>query len=292
MGKRSKRSPKGAHNKSKNMEQKGKDMEAKVLKVMLMYHEDDKHDSKVEDVAAELGCHVRSKMFRERWSDLKKRGLLGKSKSGDGTVLTKLGLEEAATPEYKAMMKDLAITPKTNEEHQEKIKKYFKKKKSGQIFDFLLKYGSLTKDELSALVGQNKRSHAFFYSFNEVRDKGYMEEDSSSNGKMKKYRLSDKAFKTKDARPKQSDDDLKDLKNEISKGEAKIESQKTGQRSIQKTAKKLKAMKTEKADIGKAEAPGNDAEKMMEIVPVVSKDGESDREVDTVDESNRGLQAK
>lgn len=267
--------------KKKDMQQKVIDMEAKILKVMLAYHEDGKHDGKVDDVASDLGLHSRSKMFRERWSDLKKRGLLGNSKSGSGVVLTKLGLEEAATPEYKAMMKDLAIIPKTNKEHQEKIKKYFKKKKSGQIFDFLLKYGPLSKGQLSALVEQNPRSHGFHYSFNELRDKGYLEEHSNGKGKIKTFQLSDKAFKSKDDRPKECDIDMNDLKNEVSKGKAKIESQRHGQRSDSKrSVKKVKSMNKEQVNNIKPKEVENNAKEAPEVVSVVSADGESDPEVD------------
>ena len=231
MGKRSAGSSK--EEKVKVEKEKAKEMDAKILKVMLMYHEDEKQNVKVEDVADELGLHSRNKIFRVRWSILKnQRRLIGNSKSGEGVELTKLGLDEAATPEYKARMKELAITPKTNSEHQEKIKKYLKKPKSAIIFDFLVKYGSLSKSELSYLVHQNPRSHAFHYSFNELRDKGYLEVDPGDVfNKDKKFHLTDKAFKSKDDRPKENDINRIELLKEVNLGHDAIEARKTGPRS-------------------------------------------------------------
>ena len=233
-------------------------MDAKILKAMLMYHEDGRSNIKVEDVARDLEAHPRSKAFRSRWSFLMNtKHLIGKSKSGDGLELTKKGLDEAATPEYKARMKELTIVPKTNKDHQERIKKYLKKPKSAEIFNFLNTFGPLSKDELAALVGQNPRSHGFFYSFNELRDKGYLEPELglTSRGKTK-YRLTKNAFKSQDDRPKEADIDIGVLEEQISKGRARIESRKKGQRSNNKKITKEKP----------------DEKDEMEIVPVISTD--------------------
>ncbi len=252
------------HRKGLTKDEKDKEMDAKILKVMLMYHEDGRSNTKVEDVARDLEAHPRSKAFRSRWSFLMNtKHLIGKSNSGDGLELTKKGLDEAATPEYKARIKELSIIPKTNKEHQERIKKYLKKTKSAEIFDFLNTFGSLTKHELAALVGQNPRSHGFFYSFNELRDKRYLEPELGHTGRGKtKYRLADKAFKSHDDRPKEADIDTGVLEEQISKGHARIESRKTGQRSNKKKITKEKS----------------DEKDEMEIVPVVSADYDTSNE--------------
>ena len=71
MPKRSTRSSKDSKAKeSKNAKAKGTDsaneqeVDAQILGVMLMFHEDEKHNIRVGDVANELGCHERKKSFR------------------------------------------------------------------------------------------------------------------------------------------------------------------------------------------------------------------------------------
>ena len=232
--------------KGSSKEDKIKEIDAKILNVMLTYHMEGKNNATVEDVANDLNVHPRNKPFRERWTHLKNtRNLIGKSDSGDGLSLTKLGLDEAATPEYKEMMKELAIVPKTNSEHQERIKKHLKKKKSVAIFDFLLRYGALSNSELSALVGQNCRSHAYHYSLQELRVRGYVEVDPNYSGKGKKFRLSDKAFKSKDDRPSEDNIDKKELADTLTIGRNKIESQKQGPRSGKKNDVKEEVVKKE-----------------------------------------------
>ena len=257
---------------SLSRDDKIKEMDAKILKVMMMFHMEEKPNVKVDDVANELCVHIRSKGFRDRWSFLKNtKNLIGKSKSDNGLALTKIGLEEAATPEYREMMKDLAITPKTNLEHQERLKKHLKKSKSIAIFDFLLKYGSLSKAELSPLVGQNARSHGFHYSFKELTVRGYVEVDPDYSGKGKKFRLANKAFKGKDDRPKEIDIDAEHLIKELAVGVARIESQK---QSSSKKPAKGKTVKNEGSDCAKAEEmePKKEDDEMNSYVKEVSED--------------------
>ena len=247
---------------SLSKDDKNKEMDAKIMKVMLTYHTEEKTNVKVDDIANELGVHIRSKGFRDRFGFLKNtKNLIGKSKSDNGLVLTKIGLEEAATPEYREMMKELAITPKTNSEHQERLKKHLKKSKSIAIFDFLLKYGSLSKAELSPLVGQNARSHGFHYSFKELTVRGYVEVDPDYSGEGKKFCLADKAFKGKEDRPKESEISTEQLVKELAIGVARIESQK---RSSSKKLKKENSVKNEDSDGVKVEEmePNKEDDKM------------------------------
>jgi hypothetical protein len=123
-------------------------------------------------------------------------------------------------------MKEMNIKSKTNSDHQERIKKRFKNPKSpksGVIFDFLNEYGSLSSDDLAALVGQNKRSHSYHYSLKELRDKGYAEEDPDYDGKGKKFRLTDNAFlKVEVDRIKNDDIDTEKLAKKVAEGTATI----------------------------------------------------------------------
>ena len=225
------------------------EMDGKILKVMMMYHMEERFNIKVDDVANELGVHPRTTSFASRWSFLKnKKNLIGPGTNG-GLRLTKEGLEEAATPEYKQMMKELSITPKTNKEYHDRIKKYLKEPKSEPMFNLFLKYGSLTKDELSAIIALHTRNHKFFYSFKELKEKGYVETDPNAK---KKYRLSDKSFlKGKENRAKDGDIDKKQLAAEIEKGHALMESRKRGvTKSKSARVKKAEAVKEEKGSKG------------------------------------------
>jgi hypothetical protein len=229
-------------------EVKTKEMDGKIMKVMLMFHMEERFDIKAEDVANELGVHIRTKSFRKRWGFLKnEREFIGLGKA-DGLRLTKEGLEEAATPEYKEMMKELSTNPNTNDEHQERIKKYVKKPKSVAMLNLLLEYGTLTKAELSALLAVQAGSHGFFYSLQELRVKGYVEEDPySSSKKEKKFRLSDKSFlKAKEYRSKKiGDSDAKKLAAEVASGLALMESRKRGSAKSKSTKIKEEVVKEE-----------------------------------------------
>jgi hypothetical protein len=211
------------------------------------------------------------------------RNLIGKSQSGDGFALTKVGLEEAATLEYREMMKELAITPKTNLEHQERIKKHLKKSKSIAIFDFLLKHGSLSNAELSPLVGQNQRSHGYHYSLKELRVRRYVEVDPDYSSKGEKFRLANKAFKAKEDRPKENDISTEELAKEITVGLALIESKRNDSRSSRKKLKKEETMKNEDSDGVKDEEmePNEEDDKMDSKVKVASEDEIQTKDKDT-----------
>ena len=73
--------------------------------------------------------------------------------------LTQAGKDYASTPEYEEYLREMNFQPSTNEEHQERIKKRLLNKTAVQIFDLLMKYGSLTRKELATIVGMNDRSH-------------------------------------------------------------------------------------------------------------------------------------
>ena len=188
----------------------GDKSESTILAIMMQYHIDDKNDVQFEDVAAEIGCHERNKGWRELWTSVKKKGYVEASTTcNKGFQLTQKGIDLAATDEYKEM---LSFKPKTNEEHQERIKKRLKKSKSVEIFDLLQKHGSLTRYELAGIMGQKDRGHAFSYSLQELKKtKGLVEEDPSTAGKSKggkKLRLSDKAYLKPEYRPSEPEEIL------------------------------------------------------------------------------------
>jgi len=225
-------------------------MDEKILGVMMKFQMENNCNVSLLDVSNVVGCHERNKPFRERWSVLKmKKEFIGPSKTGKGFQLTEEGMKLAQTDEYKEMMKELSVKSKTNKDHQERIKKYLKKPKSGVIFDFFNEFGSLTSDKLAALVGQNKRSHAFHYGLKELRDKGYVEveerEDLTSNDKKKKFCLADKSYLNPEDRLKGDNAiDSGKLDKKVAEGIETIESQKQGPRK-RKTTKAVKSVKQE-----------------------------------------------
>jgi hypothetical protein len=240
-------------------------MDEQILAVMMGFHMDGNHKVTLKDVATELGKQERTKSFRERWSFIKKNtGYIGTSKiSGNGFFeLTKEGIEHAQTDEYKEMMKEMNIKSKTNSDHQERIKKRFKNPKSpksGVIFDFLNEYGSLSSDDLAALVGQNKRSHSYHYSLKELRDKGYAEEDPDYDGKGKKFRLTDNAFlKVEVDRIKNDDIDTEKLAKKVAEGTATIMSRIRKNKDRKSVKQELKVKEEESEANGKDDKDDDD----------------------------------
>lgn len=219
-------------------------MDEKILGVMMGFQMENNFSVSLIDVANAIGCQERTKSFRERWSVVKnQKKFIGPSKTGKGFQLTEEGMKLAQTDEYKEMMKELSVKSKTNKDHQERIKKHLKKPKSGVIFDFLNEFGSLTSDKLAALVGQNKRSHGFHYSLKELRDKGYVEEDPTTNdGERKNFRLADKSYLKPEDRLEGDDaDDNGKLDKKVAEGIEAIKSRKRKS----KTTKLVKYVKQE-----------------------------------------------
>ena len=151
-----------------------------------------------ERLRVELGIGLRVKSQVAAWKALQDDGYIEPA-NGKDFQLTQKGLDFAATPEYTAYIKDLNIVSLTNEDHQARIKKHLceKHRKRGvEIFDHLAKHGSLTANELAALVGTKRGTHKFSYALKELKDKGYVEIDSAPTRKVKGklLRLSDRAF--------------------------------------------------------------------------------------------------
>uniref|UniRef100_A0A7S4AIX7 Uncharacterized protein n=1 Tax=Pseudo-nitzschia australis TaxID=44445 RepID=A0A7S4AIX7_9STRA len=312
MGKRKTRSSNNilpAKSSPSSIVDKIKVMDNKILAVMFEFHMDEKFDVTLTDIASQVGCQERTKSFRERWSVLKnQKKYIGPSKDGDkGTFqLTKAGVDHAATPEYKEMLKELSLTPKTNKEHQERIKKYLKKAKSIAMFDFLLEYAFLSSDELCALVGQNKRSHSYHYSWQELRNKGLVEQVPDYKGEGKKFRLADKAFlKAKEHRSGINDVDTKKLAEAVASGVALIESRKKGGTKQSKNNKKVKneevvkeeadqdfkdAAIKEEVDIENKDEKGVAKEEAMsQAIKDFKDDATEGEEVDTENKDEKGV---
>ena len=141
---------------------------------------------------------------------------------------------------------------KRNLEHLESIRKSLEKTKSVQIFDSLYEYGGLSTDMLGDLVIQNTGSHAFHYSFKELKDKGIVvAQVDPDNPKVtpKIFVLADKVFLNPDDRPKKDDIDIIKLSKDIFEGWKKKE-----ERKKKKTKNKIQVAFTAAEEISEETA--------------------------------------
>ncbi len=219
------------------------EMDGRILKVMLEFHVVKRHNAKLDEIAkAVVGTRKGTESFSKRFLYLKNvKKLIGLGDK-NGFRLTTEGLREAATPEYKEMMKDLVVgvQAKTDKKHHERIKKYLVKPKSCLIFDLLLEYKRLSRKQLSDLVGVNPGSHGFFYSLQELKIKEYVKMDPST----KLLFLSGKCF-VDGNKDSYNTVDAKKLATEISIGRRLVESRKKIPQ-VGKQTKVKKAATTEK----------------------------------------------
>ena len=160
------------------------------------------------DILKELGMNDRNTKWRNTWRELEQKGYIQQSmgkemSSGGGSFfvsgfhLTDTGMDVTATDEYKQAMKsnkEILAKPKTNQELHKQIKEKLMNKRGDEIFDLLLKFGSLSRTELSGKLGISDRGAYFSYALQQLKDLGYVEIDSDNPGKQKRLRLSDSAF--------------------------------------------------------------------------------------------------
>lgn len=105
------------------------------------------------------------------------------------------------SPEQKELQELMEKPVKTNDEHQERIKKCYCEGWNGrgvEIFDLLLKHGSCKRKEIAALMGISDRGANFHYSLKALLDHKFVEKDPNCKGYI---RLSDEAFLSPDDRP-------------------------------------------------------------------------------------------
>lgn len=170
------------------------DREKALLARMLDYHMKGNDDIIYEKLRVELGIGLRVKSWTSAWKALETEGFI-ESASAKGFRMTQKGLDHAATDEYKEFLKDSQFVPQTNEEKQDRIKKRLQWRRGSQIFDLLLKHGSLTGVEIAALLGIKRGSHPFSYALKELKDKSHVELDpDAKGGRGKKLRLADTVF--------------------------------------------------------------------------------------------------
>ncbi|CAB9524104.1 expressed unknown protein [Seminavis robusta] len=159
-----------------------------------------------KECSEDLGFMERTKTWQAAWRSLAQQRHIEAPEANPiygAHKLTDQGKEFGATDEYKEFLEDQRYQPKTNEEHQTRLKKRLDKKSYGEnLFDLLLEHGSLSRKEMSGIVGVVSGSHKFSYGFKDLKDLGFMEIDPADK---KKWRLTEMVFLNPEDRPEQSD---------------------------------------------------------------------------------------
>ena len=111
---------------------------------------------------------------------------------------------KSSTPDAVAYVISLS-----NERYQEEIRRSFQRPESAEIFGLLLRYGSLTRNDMAALSNPARSRNAYRKALEELRECGYIETCNTLN---RVYRLSDKSFLDPETdRPSPSDIDTGEL---------------------------------------------------------------------------------
>jgi hypothetical protein len=164
-----------------------------LLYIMVNHHMVGQTYLTFEHIFKNLGFKPKNKAIEQAWKEVREKGLVEEANvSGGGKKhfqLTPEGIDFAASEDYK---NQLANPPRTTEQLHEQIKASANEY-GVQIFDLLLKNGSMSTDELADECGVSKNGHKFFYGFKQHKTFGYVIKDQ--NNKRANWILSpDKAF--------------------------------------------------------------------------------------------------
>jgi len=112
-------------------------------------------------------------------------------------MLTEAGI--SALGKDGCLLPVLPDNPKTNQELQQHIKDKCINKVGVDIFELLLKKGSLSRSELAKRLDTNQNYASFNYAMQQLKALGYVEFDPTKRGRMikgtgKKLRLTDICF--------------------------------------------------------------------------------------------------
>jgi hypothetical protein len=200
--------------------------EDQLLGAMMQYLMQGKEGVSFKQLSKDLKFMERTKSWRNSWKVLigDKHYIEASAESSamfsDDYQLTQAGKDHASTPEYQEFLQEMNFAPQSNEEFQERLKKRLLNDKAREMFDALLKYGCLSRKELSTIIGVNDRSHAFSYGLRSLKEKDLVTHES--NGKGKKIKLTNEAFLDPEDRPVPVDL----ASNVLAEGANKIESRK------------------------------------------------------------------
>lgn len=163
----------------------------------------------------------RNTPWRNEWRNLIEEGYIrpftssaskGSSKSSEGGVgsgtfmgnyeLTHKGEDRAGSPEQKAIKRLMETTVNTTAQEHDRIRKLCMNNRAVEIFDLLLKHGSLTRKELAATIGISDRGAPFSYGLRQLKRLGciVVDEKNAQRG-VKLLMVSDQAFMNPKDRP-------------------------------------------------------------------------------------------
>lgn len=171
--------------------------------------------------------------WRNKWRKLIQEGYIQPAKSnpssesskasGNGIFtsdheLTEKGEEKVGSPEQKEIKRLMETTVNTTAQEHERIRKLCMNNRTVQIFDLLLKHGSLTRKELAATIGISDRGGPFSYGLRQLKCLGYVvvDEKASERGK-KVLKLSNRAFLNPNDRPEPKAIDPETMKANMEK---------------------------------------------------------------------------
>lgn len=186
-----------------------------LLTKLMEQHMMDSSPVSFASIMTSLDMNDRNTKWRIARKNLQEKDHTEQSTEGgfftSGFKLTKVGLDMAATDEYKEAMAQMKTAPKTNKEHHARIKGKLMNQRGDQIFDLLLLRGPLSRKELASILGISDRGAYFSYALQQLKDQGYAENVPDAGSGRKKVRLTDKAFvgprdEYKDSNPSGHDD--------------------------------------------------------------------------------------
>ena len=165
----------------------------------------------------------RNTPWRNEWRNLIEEGFIrpftststtskGSSESSEGGAgsgtftgnyeLTDKGEDRAGSPEQKAIKRLMETTVNTTAQEHDRVRKLCMNNRAVEIFDLLLKHGSLTRKELAATIGISDRGGPFSYGLRQLKRLGYIVVDEKNAQRGKKLLvISDKAFMNPKDRP-------------------------------------------------------------------------------------------
>ena len=182
---------------------KGKPAEVLLSQLMERYLVDADSAASFVGILSGLGMNDHNTTWRNEWRGMEKEGLIEQVEGGgplftSDFCLTEKGRDEASTDELKQVMKVNNAAggnkPETNEEFHKQIKSKLMNERGEQIFDLLLKHGSLTRKELAKHLGIADTGAYFSYALQQLKDLGYAENFSAEGCRGKKVRLTDASF--------------------------------------------------------------------------------------------------
>lgn len=153
----------------------------------------------------DLDIKKRAKSWGIGWKALREENFIEASGNGEykGYAMTQKGKDQVVTDEHREYLKESSYVPMSNKEKHERIKKRLVWQLFGrQIFDLLLKHGTLTIEELAATIGVKRGAHKFSFAVKELKDKFHVETVSAfPKDHCDKLHLSDACFLKPEDRP-------------------------------------------------------------------------------------------